>query len=68
MSVVSIILIVVSLILLRVAWDVFCITRGGQKTLNERRNLEITGGIGYSIEELHAIGNPFSGYSGRSNL
>jgi len=42
-------------------WNIFCVGRGYKK-LNQEQKEKF-----YSYDELHALGNPFCKYKGRSN-
>lgn len=61
-------LMLIAVFFLNLAWVVFCVQRGADKTRGQRREREVTGlGMRYSMEELYDIGNPLSRYKGRSN-
>jgi hypothetical protein len=58
----GLVLLFVGLILLVVAWDLFCISRG------EAKRKKIHNQIHYTLEDLRDLGNPFSKFEGYSNL
>jgi len=59
---IAITLLSIAFILLFIAWDLFCISRG------ESKRKKIHNDIHYTLEDLRDLGNPFNKFEGYSNF